>query len=318
MTDSNISSIIDIINNVEDLQVKNSQIVDSNIVVEVEFSEDGSSILVKCIPSDNDTYNLEFKAASGVLPDSVLDVEAKNIPNKIKDVMQSDEIASATSTSNISAVPDADMQVKFISESKHEVNLVKVFANYDPGLVLADLGTVLDSEEFVSSIPDGESTYAIAVADDDSISIDPVSELWEQTSEIDGLDVIVRQLLTIRKVYEWYFWNTTEISKLHDYLDINFNWLVSGQMSDIVVFYKTRYPESTISYPEIDSTTSYNLDNLTPLINSVQVLIDAYDAYYCNFSHDEQMLIDGHIRNLRKVQTDLSSYNAILTSGGAI
>ena len=183
-----------------------------------------------------------------------------------------------------------------------EFNMTAIKANYDPSLVLEDMDEIISQPEFIESLPEELTTYAIDV-DDDGFDIEPCPECME-CAPCEGLcEVFKAGIRAYRNLYiiHWMS-NGNDMMKLHLMAEEMYGELIQeiDTIGELLV-------EKQGTVPQLDFPCDYvpvqNYDfqtGLTQIQSLIQMYIDCIDYAYCNQDSDVQSTLDEWLRYWKK------------------
>lgn len=244
--------------------------------------KDGSGeIIIEIVPIDGDLFvKATNKAAGKVKSDNIKNPSESKIQSTIESLV-ADVTASTRIKFGLSRV---------VGETEDTINVTAIQSSCDISSAYRDICTVLANDEFIDTVPEGESAYEILPFEDDFV-------VEEYDGEIDSGDV-----------YKGTFDCATVFYTCLFYLYINRK--DSGtEFSNIVesLRYSAQYHMDTIAMwakmhnPSVDVTLCYcsdycdieNPDSWAILKTALSDYKNCLDALYSCATHEEQSVIDG-------------------------
>lgn len=227
-----------------------------------------------------------------------------------------DDLVQNESSGESGTAADQNSGVNPANSSKHisvtlqkiagtsEIKMSAITANYSPSLVLDDIEEILDQEEFINTIPEDPTSYAIGV-DDDGFDIekcegegipapDPCASLCE---------VFKSGIRAYRNLYILHWMSSgNDMMKLH-----NLSEEMYDELKDEIDTVGELLVEKQGTVPQLDFPCDYipvqkyefqtGLDQIKSLI---QMYIDCIDYAYCNQDSDVQSTLDEWLRYWNK------------------
>lgn len=202
------------------------------------------------------------------------------------------------------------LQVKLqriTSSDEISINLTAINANYDAGLAVSDLNTLLDNDEFVDSITDEPCCYEIT-DNGDEFDISTIDDILVT----DLCTAIVGTAMKIWCNMSVIHWAAIgkDFGDLHSTCD-NFRWRLMqeieffGELS-VELGGKVANPGLYTSTDDIlpitnDDGAGFTADFGFELISRmIEQYLSVLETYYVNFSHDVQNWLDREIREWNK------------------
>lgn len=188
---------------------------------------------------------------------------------------------------------------KRICGSKEDsIELGYVRSDYSPEQTQQLLDLVVSNDEFIESLPEGDSCYQICDGKDD-VDVCP--------SEIENVDPILAILsdsMTLRDIAKYVHWNAVgeDFSALHSQADNIFYYV-----TDEIDFLGELRVELYGNIPFITGNTDIlDLPERMDIMTGMKVLKDCItrhvsliETYYCSFEHDIQSRLDEFIRRYK-------------------
>ena len=183
-----------------------------------------------------------------------------------------------------------------------EFNMTAIRANYDPSLVLVDMDEIVGQPEFIESLSEEPTTYAINV-DDDGFDIEPCEECLE-CGPCEGLcEVFKSGIRAYRNLYILHWMaKGNDMMKLHLMTEEMYEEL-QGEIDTIGEL----LVEKQGTVPQLDFPCDYlpiqEYDFQTGLLqikSLIQMYIDCIDYAYCNQDSDVQSTLDEWLRYWNK------------------
>lgn len=182
-------------------------------------------------------------------------------------------------------------------QGSDEVVLNGIFANYDPIEAYADLEDVLDSDEFLDSLDDGDNLFVIT-PEDDSYDIDTCDTIPE-TPIVGTLHTILNSALCLKIQFIYLI---LQANKQNDVITKDrirsITYIVEDEIH-LIINYREFVDQQTISWKDMINTFSgaCNGDLNQCIADHITVL----EYSYPNLPHNLQTLIDGWINTLQTV-----------------
>ncbi len=183
-----------------------------------------------------------------------------------------------------------------------DFNMTAIRANYDPSLVLVDMDEIVGQPEFIESLSEEPTTYAINV-DDDGFDIEPCEECLE-CGPCEGLcEVFKSGIRAYRNLYILHWMaKGNDMMKLHLMTEEMYEEL-QGEIDTIGEL----LVEKQGTVPQLDFPCDYlpiqEYDFQTGLLqikSLIQMYIDCIDYAYCNQDSDVQSTLDEWLRYWNK------------------
>lgn len=183
-----------------------------------------------------------------------------------------------------------------------DFNMTAIRANYDPSLVLADMDEIVGQPEFIESLSEDPTTYAINV-DDDGFDIEPCEECLE-CGPCEGLcEVFKSGIRAYRNLYILHWMaKGNDMMKLHLMTEDMYEEL-QGEIDTIGEL----LVEKQGTVPQLDFPCDYlpiqKYDfqtGLSQIKSLIQMYIDCIDYAYCNQDSDVQSTLDEWLRYWNK------------------
>lgn len=183
-----------------------------------------------------------------------------------------------------------------------EIKMSAITANYSPSLVLDDIEEILDQEEFINTIPEDPTSYAIGV-DDDGFDIEKCEECEECDPCASLCEVFKSGIRAYRNLYILHWMSSgNDMMKLH-----NLSEEMYDELKDEIDTVGELLVEKQGTVPQLDFPCDYipvqkydfqvGLDQIKSLI---QMYIDCIDYAYCNQVSDVQSTLDEWLRYWNK------------------
>ena len=190
---------------------------------------------------------------------------------------------------------------KVVSATGYDVVLSKVYGNYSPSEMAADLDELLNCDNFISQLPEEPTCYEVVTTDDEM----DVSEC-----QMPKMCNPIPQLLTIcigtynnLKHIHWNF-KGTHFDDVHNLTDNEAYTVMSmiDTLAELSVEICGCVPHIVELTPDedLDIPTSCAESALMYVKKDLIKLADALDFYECNFDKDIQDMFSGWVRQLRK------------------
>ena len=199
-------------------------------------------------------------------------------------------------------------------EATNEVHLTGVFANYDAAY---DVLEVLDSSEFLDSIPCGDEVSYELVPEDSCIDISECDEPFCNELEcydlFNGSLYIMKKLLIAEYKSRIIRYNTPTTSSLRcsvESLEWTFqSWqnglaevikVNNGCVPNFMMTNVTSTDFETIGNVEQFRDDNEVAENVLSILNDLKTTIE---VYYCNFEHSVQSMFDEWLRTITAFQS---------------
>lgn len=190
---------------------------------------------------------------------------------------------------------------KVVSATGYDVVLSKVYGNYSPSEMAADLDELLNCDNFISQLPEQPTCYEVVTTDDEM----DVSEC-----QMPKMCNPIPQLLTIcigtynnLKHIHWNF-KGTHFDDVHNLTDNEAYTVMSmiDTLAELSVEICGCVPHIVELTPDedLDIPTSCDESALMYVKRDLLKLADALEFYECNFDKDVQDMFSGWVRQLRK------------------
>ncbi len=188
---------------------------------------------------------------------------------------------------------------RIVGESEDTIDITAIQCSYDVGSAYTDIRAVLDDDEFIDTVPEGESAYEILPTDDDYV-------VDEYDGEVDAGDIYAGAFDCATAFYSCIF-----------YLCINRTYGNTDFMSFIESLkYSTQYQMETLAKwtkmhtPSKEVTLCYCTDccdtecpdRWTILETALADYRNCLEALYSCAAHEEQSVIDGWLLDIDYAQ----------------
>lgn len=202
---------------------------------------------------------------------------------------------------------------KITSADSVSVDLVSVNCNYSPTEAMNDLNCALDSQEFISMIPDEGSASLSIVPYDDSLDIEVCQDCECESDTLTIFSTVMRYAINAK-----YNLMTIQYNVAGDGSDYvrdkcsSLSWSIDDMIANIAstcVQYLGYFPNplSYISSDEIMiASESISSDSAKYSIRTYLLeLVNAIELYYCDLPHEVQSMYDSWLLNLNTFITSL-------------
>lgn len=209
-----------------------------------------------------------------------------------------------TAIENLKSEVTASKRIKvslnrIVGESEDTIDITAIQCSYNVGSAYTDIRAVLDDDEFIDTVPEGESAYEILPTDDDYV-------VDEYDGEVDSGDIYAGAFDCATAFYSCIF-----------YLCINRTYGNTDFMSFIESLkYSTQYQMETLAKwtkmhtPSKEVTLCYCTDccdtecpdRWTILETALADYRNCLEALYSCAAHEEQSVIDGWLLDIDYAQ----------------
>lgn len=190
---------------------------------------------------------------------------------------------------------------RIVGETEDTINITAIKCSYGIDSAYSDIKSVLDDDEFINTVPEGDSAYEILPTEDDFV-------VDEYDGEVDSSDIYVDAFDCATSFYSCLF-----------YLHINKSYF-GTEFASIVesLKYSAQYHMDTIAKwakmhnKSAEITLCYCLDCCDTECPSAWMILETalsdykncLDALYCCATHEEQSVIDSWLLDI-----DYALYN---------
>lgn len=201
---------------------------------------------------------------------------------------------------------------RVVSAKEVDIRLCGITANYDFGEATAVLDTLLESDEFIESIPEEVTSYSI-IDEGEELDISSLDEAMAEDELI--LDSLYQMLCAAVKfnmeaqVFHWdsafnehlfsitgdlLYMSQTDVNQIGLWIVQNCNSVVSPYGVQSGMWFEDCDLTSPHS-PQIESIGTGKI------FDAIDAYVDTLNFFYPNFSHDMQFEIDRMIRGLKEI-----------------
>lgn len=188
---------------------------------------------------------------------------------------------------------------RIVGESEDTVDITAIRCSYDLGSAYTDIRAVLDDDEFIDTVPEGESAYEILPTDDDYV-------VDEYDGEVDSGDIYAGAFDCATAFYSCIFYlcinrtygNTDFMSFIE-----SLKYSAQYQMETLAKWTKMHTPskEVTLCYCT-DCCDTECPDRWTILETALADYRNCLEALYSCAAHEEQSVIDGWLLDIDYAQ----------------
>lgn len=182
-------------------------------------------------------------------------------------------------------------------QGNEEVILNGIFANYDPIEAYADLEDVLDSDEFLDSLEDGDNLFVIT-PEDDFYDIDTCDTIPE-TPIVNHLCAILQSALSLRTQFIYLILQANKQADLMTKDRIRSILYVVEDEINFIINYREFVENQTVSCEDMLNASSITCNESLDRCIADHITILEYS--YPNLPHNLQQLIDSWINTLQTV-----------------
>lgn len=190
------------------------------------------------MPSNNKKYTLTFNSKNGEAT-SVSDVAEDKVDDTIIEYVK--KTFGETITTNMLDVKSGKQLnmtlLKTVTASGEvSVSLQSINANYDPRDVYSDLATLINSDEFVDSIPEDKPTSYLAVSDVSDLTIDECATCCPNKTDV--LTSLINSAYTAMMDLQFLSFNATgsELRQVRESCDSGI-WQLQDQIRELFQMY---------------------------------------------------------------------------------
>ena len=221
--------------------------------------------------------------------------------SKIKSTVESLK-ADVTASKRIKVALD-----RVVGESEDTINITAIKCSYDIGSAYTDIQTVLDDDEFIATVPEGESAYEILPTEDDYV-------VDEYDGEVDSNDVYLGAFDCATAFYSCVFYLCiNRIYGDNDFLSFveSLKYSTQYQMETLAKWTKMHNPSADVQLCYCsDCCDTECPDRWTILETAISNYKNCLEVLYNCVPHEEQGVIDGWLLDIDYAQYHIN--NAML------
>lgn len=210
---------------------------------------------------------------------------------------------------NIQESANIQIKLKKVSASNgYEIHMTGINCGTDVSRVNNIIDTLMNDDEFISSIPETEQAYEVQEAEN-SIEVDPIDCLDIAKSISDGdFCRLLSAAKALREDLQYIHWNSKgeNFSELYNCTD-QYIWTLDSHINLFAEWSVEYYGEvphlATLDYETsiLSSSSGFTAEEGLAIVRQrLKDYTALIELYYCNFDSDIQNVLDDIIRELKK------------------
>ena len=314
------SSVLDIIKQTFDLLFKG---LDALIRAGLELEEDkskpkkdgvnyfivttggGNKFKLEVEEQDNKKVTLRAEAKGrkfekkDVDPNKIMEAISPFVDDVFEESIEDIEDSKDSQAEDVEESKRINAKFKRICGSKEDsIELGYVRSDYSPEQTQQLLDMVVNNDEFIESLPEGDSCYQICDGEDD-IDVCPC-----KVENVDPVIVILSDSMTLRDIVKYVHWNAVgeDFSALHLQADSVFDYVMDeiDFLGELRVELCGNIPFITGNVDTIDVPERMDImTGMKVLKDCITRHVSLIETYYCSFEHDIQSKLDEFIRTYK-------------------
>lgn len=293
--------------------VESEQLEGNGVYFKIKFNNDYAEIVAYPVEGKDDVFNVRVKAPS-IGTKELKNIQGKDIQSKVMELLSKGFKTdfSENSDDDINEVVENSKQLKVTLQkvnaaSDSYIKLKAITANYDMLAATGDLYSLLDNDEFASSIPEEPTSYDIYDSGDSFEVEETEGPLFDVYNSIYEIMTHLLNLWSNVKLIHW-------ASKGDNFNDLH---SVCEECAYTALYQLDYYGElamelcDTVTIPDIHPDVEIlnrsggdacfdSESGFSELRGQIETVIAILDVLYVNFDHNVQSVIDEHINYWRK------------------